>query len=78
VRVEDLGFARSIALMRPSFVAYANDLELYRRGCRELFDFVAAGLPNQIGAEYPLREAARAHADLESGSTTGSVVLTPS
>ncbi|MFT9090318.1 MAG: zinc-binding dehydrogenase [Gluconacetobacter sp.] len=29
-----------------------------------------------MGAEYPLREAARAHADLESGKTTGSVILT--
>lgn len=76
VRVEDLGFTRSIALMRPSSIAYANDPELYRRGTADLLAALQSGLINPIGAEYPLREAARAHADLESGKTTGSVILT--
>jgi NADPH2:quinone reductase len=30
----------------------------------------------EITAEYPLAEAARAHADLEARRTTGSIVLT--
>jgi NADPH2:quinone reductase len=34
------------------------------------------GLVNPIGAEYVLRDAAKAHADLEAGRTTGSVILT--
>jgi NADPH2:quinone reductase len=34
------------------------------------------GLENPIGAEYSLMEAAQAHADLEAGRTTGSVILT--
>jgi NADPH2:quinone reductase len=34
-----------------------------------------AGLINPIGAEYTLQDAAIAHADLEAGRTTASVVL---
>ena len=75
VRVEDLGFARSIALMRPSSMAYANDPELYRRGSADLLAALQDGLINPIGAEYELRNAAKAHADLEAGRTTGSVIL---
>jgi NADPH2:quinone reductase len=76
VRVEDLGFARSIALVRPSSIAYANDPELYHRGSTDLLAALQDGLINPIGAEYDLRDAARAHADLEAGRTTGSVILT--
>lgn len=76
VRVEDLGFARSIALMRPSSIAYANDPDLYQRGCADLMAVLEDGLLNPIGAEYDLRDAAKAHADLEAGRTTGSVILT--
>jgi NADPH:quinone reductase len=76
IRVEDLGFARSIALIRPSSIAYANDPELYHRGSADLLAALQDGLINHIGAEYDLRDAARAHADLEAGRTTGSVILT--
>jgi NADPH2:quinone reductase len=34
------------------------------------------GLVNPIDAEYPLRDAAKAHEALEAGRTTGSVILT--
>jgi NADPH2:quinone reductase len=76
VRVEELGFARSIALMRPSSIAYANDQELYRRGSADLMTALQSGLVNPIGAEYQLPDVAQAHADLEGGRTTGSVILT--
>jgi NADPH2:quinone reductase len=75
VRVEDLGFGRSIALMRPSSIAYANDPELYQRGSADLLAALQDCLINPIGAEYDLQNAAQAHADLEAGRTTGSVVL---
>ncbi len=76
VRVEELGFARSIALMRPSSMAYADDAELYAQGARDLISALQNGLINPVGAEYPLTHAAEAHADLEAGRTTGSVILT--
>ncbi|OTP75627.1 quinone oxidoreductase family protein [Caballeronia sordidicola] len=76
VRVEDLGFARSISLIRPSSLLYANDPQLYKAGTAELLEMLEDGMVTPIGAGYPLREAARAHADLESGKTTGSMILT--
>ncbi|AJX32442.1 quinone oxidoreductase family protein [Burkholderia oklahomensis] len=76
VRVEDLGFARSIALMRPSSLAYADDPDLYARGTSDLLDVLVDGMVGPIGARYALTDAARAHAELEAGRTTGSVILT--
>jgi NADPH2:quinone reductase len=76
VRTDELGPGRSIALMVPSSIAYANDPERYRRGAAALMQALQDGLVNPIGAEYALRDAARAHADLEAGRTTGSVILT--
>jgi len=62
--------------MRPSVIAYANDPELYRRGAADLLSALEDWLTSPIGAEYHLRDAAKAQADLEAGKTTGSVVLT--
>ena len=75
VSVDALGYPRAIAVGRPSVLAYANDRDLYQAGARDLFAAMADGLGVSIGAEYPLREVARAHADLEAGRTTGSVLL---
>lgn len=76
IDVAQLSTPRSIGIMRPSVLAYANDAQMYRRGAAELFAALADGLINPIGADYPLADVARAHADLEAGRTTGSVVLT--
>lgn len=75
IAVEALGFPRSIAVARPSVLAYANDPELYREGARALFAALADGLTVSVGAEYPLADAARAHADLEARRTAGSLLL---
>jgi NADPH:quinone reductase len=77
VDVNDLGPARSIGLSRPSVVAYTSDPTLYRPAAADLISALGSGLVTTIGAEYPLREAARAHKDLESGRTTGSIILLP-
>jgi NADPH2:quinone reductase len=76
VPVEDLGFARSISLMRPSSLLYANDAQLYRDGSAALLDMLVDGMVAPAGAVYPLAKAGQAHADLESGTTTGSIILT--
>jgi len=75
IRVEQLS-ERTIGLARPSVLAYANDPALYRQGASALLAELQNGLVNPIGADYPLEEAAKAHADLEAGRTTGSVILT--
>ncbi|AVA20016.1 MULTISPECIES: quinone oxidoreductase [unclassified Rhizobium] len=76
IQIEELTAPRAIGLARPSVLTYANDPDLYRRGAEALMMELQAGLINPIGAEYALKDAARAHADLEAGRTTASVVLT--
>lgn len=76
VSIADLSANPAVALVRPSVIAYADDPDRYRGGCSALIAALEDGLINPIGAEYPLRDAARAQADLEAGRTTGSVILT--
>jgi NADPH2:quinone reductase len=73
----DVHTLRSISLARPSVLAYVSDLNTYRDGASSLFDALADWLTVEIGAEFPLKEAAKAHHALEEGKTTGSVLLTP-
>jgi NADPH2:quinone reductase len=75
VRVEDLGAARSIGLMRPSVIAYTGDPQLYRQGGAAPMAELQAGLVNPIGAEYALSDAAIAHADLGGRPHRGKPVL---
>ncbi len=75
--VTELGPLRPIALSRPSVIAYANEPDTYRAAAAELFTALATWLHVPVGAEYPLAEAAQAHADLEAGRTTGSILLIP-
>ncbi|RAI44034.1 quinone oxidoreductase family protein [Rhodoplanes roseus] len=77
VPVEALGPARSIGLFRPSVIAYSNDPDRYATGAADVLAFLADRPSDPVGATYPLAEAARAHADLEAGRTTGSIVLVP-
>jgi NADPH2:quinone reductase len=51
---------------------------LLRARRRQLFDWIADGtLTVNIGGIYPLAEAAKAHADMESRATTGKLLLIP-
>ena len=61
--------------MRPSSLIYANDTQLYRDGTAALLEMLVDGMAAPIGATYPLTKAGQAHTDLESGMTTGSVIL---
>lgn len=62
--------------MRPvvnGYVAERKDLEKYTS---ELFDLVASGKINvAIHDVYPLKDAARAHTDIESRKTTGKLLI---
>lgn len=67
----------SLFLTRPKLGDYAVGVELHTRA-RELFEAIAAGvLRVRVAQTYALRDAARAHADLEARKTTGSTVLLP-
>lgn len=77
IAVADLGPRRSLALARPSVLAYAADPASYREAAADLFDMIEDGLRITVGAEFPLLEAAAAQAALEAGRTTGSILLRP-
>jgi NADPH2:quinone reductase len=68
----------SLFLTRPSLATYVAREQDLLAATRELFDAILDGtLRIEIGGTYPLREAERAHRDLEGRKTTGSVVLAP-
>lgn len=69
---------KSIKIGYPTFLHHIRSPGLLRARSARLFDSVIEGnLTVRIGAEYPLSEAARAHADMESRATTGKLLLVP-
>lgn len=67
----------SLYATRPSLMAYTAARRDLVANASELFDVVVQGLVRiDIRQSYPLREAARAHLDLEARTTTGCTVLT--
>ncbi len=68
----------SLFLTRPTLVNYTATREDLLTAARELFAVVKKGAVKiAINQRYPLREAERAHRDLEARKTTGSTVLLP-
>jgi NADPH2:quinone reductase len=71
-----LGALGSVYLTHPSLPDYTATRAELVATADHLFDMVASGkITIEISAEYPLHEAARAHADMEARRTTGSIVL---
>jgi NADPH:quinone reductase len=67
----------SLFLTRPTLGTYTTSREDLLTAARELFDVVQSGAVKiAVNQTYPLREAARAHRDLEGRKTTGSTVFT--
>lgn len=77
IEVGDLGPRRSLSLARPSVMAYLNEMDAYRSAADAVLTAIESGVLTIAGQSYPLSEAARAHADLEAGRTTGALYLTP-
>ncbi len=68
----------SLFFTRPSLMAYVATRQELLESAGALFDVVAKGVVKiEINQTYPLKEAARAHRDLEARKTTGSTVLLP-
>jgi NADPH:quinone reductase len=71
-----LGQLGSIYLTHPSVSNFTTTRAELDATANDLFEMVGSGkIKIEISRSYPLREAPRAHADLESRSTTGSIVL---
>ncbi|MFD0279179.1 quinone oxidoreductase family protein [Kitasatospora sp. NPDC127111] len=68
----------SLFLTRPTLVDHATDPAELRSRAADVFQWLREGrLQLTIGARYPLDQAARAHADLQSRRTTGKLLLLP-
>lgn len=73
-----MSLPKSIKLGYATFFDHIHTPELLRARSRQLFDWIADGtLTVNIGGIYPLAEAAKAHADMESRATTGKLLLIP-
>jgi NADPH2:quinone reductase len=78
VETSALASRGSLFLTRPSLGHYIATRDELMLSAERLFDVVGRGVVRiAIGQTYPLRDAARAHADLEARRTTGSTVLLP-
>lgn len=74
----ELGKRGSLAVQRPSIFHHIADPALLQAAAREMFEAHAEGkLAVHIHGRIPLREAARAHALLESRGTQGALLLIP-
>jgi NADPH2:quinone reductase len=68
----------SLSVCRPALSSLTADVPAMRAAAAELFDLVARGvLEIEIGATYPLQDAAQAHRDIEARKVAGSVLLLP-
>jgi NADPH:quinone reductase len=76
--IDIMSLPRSIKLGYAVFSDHIPTPELLRERSAQLFQWVIEGrLRVEIGGVYPLADAARAHADMESRRSTGKLLLIP-
>jgi NADPH2:quinone reductase len=64
---------------RPSFFVHTKRREDLLASAQDLFEVLRLGAVKiEIGGKFPLRDAAKAHAQVESRATMGSLLLDPS
>jgi NADPH2:quinone reductase len=77
-KFSDLQSGGSLYATRPTLFDYIKTAEELQMRAADLFAKVASGaVKANIGERVPLRDAAKAHRDLESRRTTGSTILLP-
>jgi NADPH2:quinone reductase len=70
--------SKSARISRPNYGHYAGTAVQVRAGSARLFEAMRLGIVRPvIGSRLPLRDAARAHRDLEARTTIGSTILLP-
>ncbi|TIS86087.1 quinone oxidoreductase [Mesorhizobium sp.] len=76
--IDIMQLPKSIKIGYAIFFDHIHTPELLRSRSIRLFDWIIEGkLKIRIGGEYPLADAANAHADMESRMTTGKLLLVP-
>ncbi len=72
----ELGAKGSLYVTRPSLMAYNVSRREYEASAKALFDVVGSGAVKiKVNQTYRLKDAVRAHKDLEGRKTTGSTVF---
>ena len=67
----------SLLVTRPTLATFVATRQLLEENSADLFDAVGSGKVNiHVNQTYPLKDAAKAHRDLEARKTTGSTILT--
>lgn len=78
IELSRLGPQRALSLAVPGIFAYIRTHPNLQTAANELFELIRSGVIKVlIGGRYPLADAAQAHRDLASRTTTGSLVLIP-
>ncbi|WPP01957.1 quinone oxidoreductase [Pseudomonas sp. HR96] len=78
VEMGTLNSKGSLFLTRPSIVAHTASAAEYQERAADVLAAVADGIITpRIWGSYGLEDAAQAHADLESGKSSGAIVLRP-
>lgn len=78
VEITTLSAKGSLYVTRPTLVTYTAKRADLVNSAKALFDVVTSGkVKVEIPQTYALKDAARAHADLEARKTTGSTLLLP-
>lgn len=73
-----MSLPQSIKIGYATFFDHISTPELLRARTEQLFRWIHDGsLKLRVGGTYPLSDAARAHADMESRATTGKLLLIP-
>lgn len=74
----ELARRHSLYVTRPILFDFIDTRDRLLAGCEELFKVIESGAVRiNVNQRYPLKDAAKAHVDLESRKTTGSTVLIP-
>jgi len=78
VEIATLNAKGSLFLTRPSLAAHTATHAEYQERARDVLASVEAGaIKPRIWGSYSLTDAAAAHADLESGKSSGAIILKP-
>jgi NADPH2:quinone reductase len=68
----------SLYVTRPILAHFVNTREKLLAAAHALYEFIGSGAASvRIGQQYALKDAAKAHRDLEARKTTGSTILSP-
>lgn len=76
--IEITSIPKSIKIGYAVFMDHVHTPDLLRAHSAQFFNWITESrLKVHIGGTYPLADAARAHADMESRKTTGKLLLIP-